>query len=104
MSIQLKPGARLFSAACDTQLIVVKAPAFPVDLTVGGHPVVTSAADKVAGIALVEGSDTGTMMGKRYVNTDGSLELLCTKPGKGSLSVDGQPCELKDAKPLPSSD
>ena len=33
----------------------------------------------------------GTLMGKRYVDADGAYELLCVKPGKGSLSVDGGP-------------
>ena len=30
--------------------------------------------------------------------------LLCVKPGKGSLSVDGVALQVKDAKPLPASD
>lgn len=43
----------------------------------------------------------GTLMGKRYVDADGKYELLCVKPGKGSLSVDGVALVVKDAKPLP---
>ena len=39
---------------------------------------------------------------KRYA--DGQYELLCIKPGKGSLSVDGVALVTKDAKPLPASD
>ena len=46
----------------------------------------------------------GTLMGKRYVDADGAYELLCVKPGKGSLSVDGVALSPKDAKPLPASD
>ncbi len=46
----------------------------------------------------------GTNMGKRYVDEAGTVELLCVKPGKGSLSIDGTALQLKDAKPLPSSD
>ena len=34
----------------------------------------------------------------------GAYELLCVKPGKGSLSVDGVALVVKDAKPLPASD
>ena len=34
----------------------------------------------------------------------GSLELLCTKPGEGSLALGDQLLSLKEAKPLPSSD
>ena len=46
----------------------------------------------------------GTLMGKRYVDPAGNFELLCVKPGKGSLSVDGVALSPKDAKPLPASD
>ena len=43
-------------------------------------------------------------MGKRYVTEDESLELLCTKPGAGSLAAGEAPLNVKGAKPLPSSD
>jgi hypothetical protein len=46
----------------------------------------------------------GTQIGKRYVDSDGSVELLCVKPGKGSLSIGGIALQTKDAKALPSSD
>ena len=46
----------------------------------------------------------GTLIGKRYVNADESIEILCTKGGKGSLMLDGVPLEVKQAKQLPSSD
>ena len=46
----------------------------------------------------------GTQIGKRYVNEAGDLELLCTKPGEGSLASGGTALTLKSAKPLPSSD
>jgi hypothetical protein len=43
-------------------------------------------------------------LGKRYVDEAGTIEVLCTKPGDGALALDGQPLEVKSAKPLPSSD
>ena len=43
-------------------------------------------------------------MGKRYVDEAGDLELLCTKPGEGSLTLAETPLTVKGAKPLPSSD
>lgn len=46
----------------------------------------------------------GTQMGKRYVDADGTLELLCVKAGAGSLSLDGVALTTKEAKSLPSSD
>ena len=50
------------------------------------------------------GHAEGTLLGKRYVHEASGLELLCTKPGEGSLAVDGAALPLKEAKPLPSSD
>jgi hypothetical protein len=38
------------------------------------------------------------------VNEAGDLEVLCTKPGDGALSLVDAPLQLKEAKPLPSSD
>ena len=46
----------------------------------------------------------GTQLGKRYTNEAGDLELLCTKPGKGSLGCDATLLTIKGAKPLPASD
>jgi hypothetical protein len=46
----------------------------------------------------------GSKIGKRYVNADGSAELLCVKAGQGSLSCGLVALLIKDAKPLPSSD
>ena len=46
----------------------------------------------------------GTQMGKRYADETSGLEVLCTKSGVGTLTLDGTPIELKGAKPLPSSD
>ena len=43
-------------------------------------------------------------MGKRFADEDLGLEVLCTKPGAGSLSVGGTLLQVKGAKPLPSSD
>lgn len=46
----------------------------------------------------------GTRVGKRYVDPESGLELLCTKSGQGSLSIGAVALQLKDAKPLPASD
>ena len=49
MSLTLKPGTRLFSAVCETQMIAVKAPADAIDITIGGAPAMTEAAAATAG-------------------------------------------------------
>jgi hypothetical protein len=46
----------------------------------------------------------GTLLGKRYADPDTGLEVLCTKPGDGGLSLGGDPIPVKDTKPLPASD
>jgi hypothetical protein len=103
MSLTVKAGTRLFSAVDSTELIVVKAPTEPLELTIGGVPAALSADARAAG-APAEGHDLGSAMGKRYVDSTGAVELLCTKPGSGVAALDGELLALKDAKPLPASD
>jgi len=104
MAVQLKAGDRFKSAVCDTQVVVVCAPADPVDLEVGGHAVLALDADAPAGAALDPAHSGGTQAGKRYADETIGIEVLVTKPGAGSLSIAGEPLGLKEAKPLPSSD
>lgn len=101
--MQLKPGTRLQSTTCDTQVIAVRVPADDLDLRCGGQPMVAvgDAADRTEPAA---GFDSGTQMGKRYGSDELGIELLCTKPGAGALSLGDEIIGLKEAKPLPSSD
>jgi hypothetical protein len=99
----LKAGARFKSAVCETQVMVIKAPAGEYDLRCGGAGMLAPAAAAPTGLTLQAGG-AETLIGKRYVNADESVELLCTKGGMGSLSLNGTPLEVKQAKQLPSSD
>jgi hypothetical protein len=100
--IGLKAGGRFKSAVCDTQVMVIKAPQGEFALACGGADMV---APNAAGEGALDPTLTGeTLIGKRYVNADETLELLCTKGGKGTLTLDGTPLEIKQAKQLPSSD
>ena len=101
MAMALKAGARFKSAVCDTQVMVIKAPAGDHELACGGVAMVLPTGPAPAAVGEVAGE---TLIGKRYVNADESVELLCTKGGKGSLSLNGTPLEVKQAKQLPSSD
>ena len=101
--MELKPGTRLRSAVGSTEVVVIRAPAGDVAVTIGGLPVVGLDDEAPAG-AVQPGSEGSALLGKRYVNGDQSVELLCSKPGEGALAVGGEPLELKEAKPLPSSD
>ena len=100
----LKAGSRLKSAVCSSELMVVVAPAGDVSLTCGGAPVLELGADAPAAGEVDPDHKTGTQMGMRYTNEAGDIEVLCTKPGEGSLAADGVVLEIKGAKPLPSSD
>jgi hypothetical protein len=102
--MQLKVGSRWKSTVCDTQVIVVRAPSADVDLGCGGQPMVPADSDVTPSGAVDPARAEGTLLGKRYVDDEGSLELLCTKAGNGSLTINGAPIGVKDAKPLPSSD
>lgn len=96
----MKPGTKLKSTVCDTEVMVIRGSEG--SLECGGAPML---ADKPADLGSVDPAFAeGTNMGKRYVDAAGTVELLCVKPGKGSLSLDGVALQLKDAKPLPSSD
>lgn len=103
MDLEMKPGVRFGSAVCDAEFVVVKASS-TVDLRCGGHPVLPLGAERPRGGSPEPGFDQGTAVGKRYSDPEATLEVLCTKAGAGSLSVADVPLELKDAKPLPSSD
>ena len=101
--MELKAGSRLKSAVCATEVIVVKAPDGDVEVTCGGSPMVAPDMD-VSGDGPAADAAEGTQMGKRYVTADEGLELLCTKPGEGSLGVGATLLTLKEAKTLPASD
>lgn len=103
---ELRPGLQLASAVCGTRVIVIRAPAgdAPVITCAGAPMVPADSAD--APPAPGPGSPTGepTLIGKRYTNPEGALELLCISSGSGPLCCDGVPMTLKAAKALPASD
>jgi len=104
MSRTLKAGSRLYSAACTTEVIVVKAPPGEVALTIGGAAPVDAADERPEAPAVAAGHEGPTVVGKRYVDEAGTIEVLCTKAGHGAVALDGEALGVKDAKQLPSSD
>ena len=99
----LKAGTRLKSAVCSTEIMVVAAPKDDVELSCGGAGVI-ELGDEAGGGSPSDEAKEGTQIGKRYTNEAGDLEVLCTKPGEGSLAAGGVLLTIKGAKPLPSSD
>jgi hypothetical protein len=103
--MDLKPGSRWKSAVCAAEAVVVRAPSGPVTLTCGGAAMLAWAIERPAAAhAIPPTHGAGTLLGKRYGDAETGLEVLCAKPGVGSLSVDGRPLVVKDAKKLPASD
>lgn len=96
----MKPGKKLKSAACDTEVMVIRGS--DVVVKCGGIPM---GEERPAARAAIDPAfSEGTKIGKRYTDAAGAIELLCVKAGQGSLSIAGVALQPKDAKPLPSSD
>ena len=95
----MKAGTKLKSAVCDTEVVVIRGAARSWSAAVcpWSSKRRRSAADQPAFAQRHK-------IGKRYVDAAGTLELLCVKAGQGSLSIAGVALQLKEAKPLPSSD
>src|ERR1700726_2071871 len=94
----MKAGLRLKSAVCSTVIMVLRAPAMQVDVRCGGVAMIEL--DEVAAPdAQVEPTHAqGTLIGKRYVDAQDRVEVLCTQGGKGSLTFDGVAMKVKQAK------
>ena len=101
--MEIKAGSRLACPDCTTELVVVKPPSAPVVLTCSGSAVVEATAER-PGAGHADAAGDGALVGKRYGDEETGLEVLCAKPGPGTLAADGRVIEIKGAKPLPSSD
>lgn len=96
----LRPGLRLRSRTCTTEIVVVRPGSGAGSLECGGAPMTT---EDVAGVA-VPTDGPAVLLGKRYTDASQTLEVLVTKAGAGPLSVDGVALAVKAARLLPASD
>lgn len=99
--VELKPGARFRSVVCSTEVIVVRGVG-NVELGCGGAPMVPARSDARVGSPAPDPAP-GTLLGKRYLGPDQSVEVLCTRAGDGSLTLDGVCLVVKEVRPLPAS-
>jgi hypothetical protein len=98
-------GTRLASTVCETEVIVIRAPADEVDLECGGTTMVATGSPEAHSGALQPSEEgEGTLVGKRYVDSGRRIEVLCTKSGRGTLRADGLPLTIRPPASLPSSD
>jgi hypothetical protein len=102
-AVEIRAGARLKSAVCDTEVVVTKGLADGAGLYCGGAPML-GAGEAARGAVLDPARAGGTVLGKRYTDASGALEVLCVKAGQGSLALGEEPLDIRQAKPLPSSD
>ncbi|MER6808175.1 hypothetical protein ABT299_02745 [Spirillospora sp. NPDC000708] len=102
--MKLRPGQQVASTVDGTRLIVVRAPAEEVALTCGGAEMVDAKQAPAPSGVPAEDAREGTQLGKRYAAEALGIELLCTKPGEGTVAANGTPLVLQGAKPLPASD
>jgi hypothetical protein len=102
----MKPGARMRSQVCTTEIIVVRPAASDIVLSCGGEPMVDLSTEIPSGAHPAPGLDAGSALGKRYTENraDATLEVLVTKHGDGTLSIGDTALVEIAAKPLPSSD
>ena len=102
--MELKAGTQLKSAVGTTEVVVIRAPDAPGHPDLGG-PAHGRAATTRRRPARSKPAARGRSCWASATSTrPASVEVLCTKPGDGALALDGEPLEVKSAKPLPSSD
>ncbi|MBA4025357.1 MAG: hypothetical protein C0482_23625 [Gordonia sp.] len=101
--MQLKNGLSLVSVVDTTNVIVIRVSRPDAVLTCGGAPMRIKG-EEYELAAPDEAFQGGSILGKRYVDADGAIEVLCTKGGPSSLALDGIALTILQAKPLPASD
>lgn len=102
--MELRPGTRLKSSVDATEVIVVKPPSTVVSIRCGGAEMILATDTATPRGTIDPTAAGGSLLGKRYIDADTGLELLCTRPGEGTLAADARELEIKAAIPLPTTD
>ncbi len=100
----MKTGMRFKSAVCSAEGMVIRAAQGDGELTCGGVAVTPADGEAAEASPLAQAQDDAALLGKRYVDEETDLEVLCTKAGFGGFAFAGRPLTLKQAKSLPASD
>jgi len=101
MAETYKPGVKLSSTVCKTQIMALRVPGEALEITCGGAPMQIG---DPAELGEMSGENAGTLVGKRYTDAEETMEFLCTRGGDGTVAVAGYVIDIKAAKKLPSSD
>lgn len=102
--MKLAAGTKLRSTVCKMEGIVIREPQQDGMIECGGQSMVEAKQPASTSQELSAPEPSQALIGKRYVDEESGLEILCTKQGLGALSFAGRALTLKQAKPLPSSD
>jgi hypothetical protein len=103
----MKPrlGQTLASPVDTTTVIVVRAPDGEIELTCAGVEMWDPKGAQEAPGGMADPAQlAGSLLGKRYADDQVGIELLCTRPGRGTIAVNGAPLALMGPKKLPASD
>jgi hypothetical protein len=100
----MKAGLRLKSAVCSVEIMILRAPAMQADLHCGGVEMIAPGEAASPDARLDPARAQGTLIGKRYIDAQDRVEILCTQGGEGSLMFEGVAMTVRQAKALPSSD
>ena len=102
--MKVRVGQSLISPVDTTTVMVVRAPSAEIELTCAGVSMMPKGHSAEPDAVAVQAQLDGTAIGKRYVDEDLGLELLCTKAGAGTLACNGTALQIRQAKALPTSD
>jgi hypothetical protein len=103
--VDVRPGTRLKSTVCQTEVVVVKPPNDGAALLrCGGAELVAASEAAPTGGSLDPALSGGTLLGKRYIDDVTAVELLCTRQGEGTLTIADRILEIKAAIALPTTD
>ena len=104
----MKAGERFRSQNTTVEIIVVRGTDTEVELTCAGENMIGASAGPRPSPSTTQESDgrdqAVLLTGKRYVDEETGVEVLCTTAGVGPLCIDGRPLPTLAPKPLPSSD
>lgn len=103
-TMELKPGSRWRSAVCDTEVVVVRRPDRPVTFRIGGAGALPAGAGEPASTGPDAALADGTLLGKRYADEVTGLQVLCTRSGSGTITIDGRRVTVVTPRQLPASD
>lgn len=84
------PGTRMVCRHCFAQLIVIRSPNVPVEVTCGSLPIEILPATAPRLLASVRAGSVDVVLGAQYGDPPSGLTLLCTQSGAGPLAANGR--------------